>query len=66
MEKKYGATRLEKACAKAIALKSPSYKTVQSILVNGAEDIPIPGTQATLPPIVPKSMENIRGPHYFN
>lgn len=66
MEKKYGALRLEKACRKALDLKSPSYRTVQSILVNGAEDIPIPGTEAPTPPTILKSVENIRGSQYFN
>jgi len=66
MESKYGATRLEKACTKALLLRSPSYRTVKTILVNGAEDIPIPGSGDPLTTIVPKSAENIRGPHYFN
>ena len=65
MERKYGVTRLEKACTKALALNSASYRTVKTILVNAAEDIPMPGTEAPNVTIL-KSAENIRGPHYFN
>jgi transposase len=67
MEKKFGPARLEKACGKALALRSPSYRTVHTILSNHAEDIPIPGQESIskIPP--PKnSTDNLRGPHYFN
>ena len=65
-EKKYGTLRVEKACAKAIAIQSPSYRTVRNILDNGVEDTPIPGLQTPTDPQKPKSVENIRGPHYFH
>jgi transposase len=40
---KHGATRLEAACAKAIAVGDPSYRTIKGILVAGAEtDPPVP------------------------
>lgn len=65
LEKKYGTGRLEKACAKALALASPHYRTVKTILSNSAEDTPLPGSDAPESPSL-KSAENIRGPHYFN
>jgi transposase len=39
---KHGAARLEAACAKAIAVGDPSYRTVKGILVAGAETDPPP------------------------
>ena len=38
--KKYGEGRLEAACARAVALASPSYRTVRSILETGADRLP--------------------------
>ncbi|MFE7902940.1 hypothetical protein ACFU3E_36740 [Streptomyces sp. NPDC057424] len=42
LRKKYGATRLEAACRKAVAVGDPSYRTIKGILVadteTGAED----------------------------
>jgi hypothetical protein len=42
LEKKYGRERLSKACAKALALKSPAYSTLKSMLVRGMEEAPCP------------------------
>jgi hypothetical protein len=39
---KHGAGRLEAACAKAIAVGDPSYRTVKGILIAGAETDPPP------------------------
>ncbi len=47
MGKTYGNTRLEAACARALAHDSPYYKTVKSILVSGADKTP------TAEPITP-------------
>jgi transposase len=66
-EKKYSAIRLERACSKALAMKSPHYQTVKTILKNFAEDIPLPGHAPAPTPIVPKASDkNIRGKLYFN
>jgi len=64
--KKHGDERLEAACARALALRSPSYKTVESILKNGADRLPPPGggpasAQLTLP-----RHENIRGAEHYH
>lgn len=65
--KKYGEERLEAACARAVALASPSYRTVRSILESGADRLPLPGAarqrpaQLTLP-----RHDNIRGPEHYH
>ena len=42
---KYGLPRLEAACAKALAVGDPAYRTIKNILVGGLEaDPPVPGT----------------------
>lgn len=42
LRKKYGDTRLEAACAKAIAVGDPSYRTIKGILIAGTETEPVP------------------------
>ncbi|MFC1421557.1 IS21 family transposase [Streptacidiphilus cavernicola] len=44
LRKKYGDQRLEAACAKAIAVGDPSYRTIKGILVAGTETDPEPET----------------------
>ncbi|MDX3233704.1 hypothetical protein PV419_50950 [Streptomyces sp. ME19-01-6] len=44
LRKKYGDARVEAACAKAIAVGDPSYRTVKGILVAGTETDPEPET----------------------
>jgi hypothetical protein len=42
LEKKYGRERLAQACSKAIALRSPAYSTLKSMLERGQEAVPLP------------------------
>jgi transposase len=65
--KKYGDERLEAACARAVALASPSYRTVRSILESGADRLPLPGDARQQPAqlSLPRH-ENIRGPGYYH
>jgi transposase len=62
--REYGAERLEAACARAQSIRSPSYKSIASILRCGLDqralDAPIP-LQASLP-----LHENVRGPGYYH
>ncbi|MER6617847.1 hypothetical protein [Streptomyces xantholiticus] len=44
LRKKYGDTRLEAACRKAVAVGDPSYRTVKGILLAGTETDPEPET----------------------
>jgi transposase len=41
LEKQYGAQRLEAACVRALALGSPAYQTVASILKRRVESLPL-------------------------
>lgn len=59
--KKHGDERLDAACARALALGSPRYRTVDAILRSGAERLPLPDKrQAPLQLTLP-AHENIRG-----
>ncbi|MFC7462280.1 IS21 family transposase, partial [Hydrogenophaga defluvii] len=62
--REYGAERLEAACARAQSIRSPSYKSIASILSCGLDqrplEAPIP-MQASLP-----LHENVRGPGYYH
>jgi transposase len=42
LEKKFGKERLAQACAKALALRSPAYRTLKSMLERGQEAVPLP------------------------
>lgn len=59
---KLGPERLEAACARALALQSPSYQSVKSILEKGLDREPLP---QPAPPIPPIEHENVRGPAYY-
>jgi transposase len=61
---RYGESRLEAACARALALKSTSYKTVRSILEHGAERLPLVEASAPDQQTLPFH-DNIRGPEYY-
>lgn len=57
-----GADRLEAACARALALQSPSYQSVKSILEKGLDREPLP---QPAPPMPPVEHENVRGATYY-
>jgi len=61
LEKKYGATRLENACERALQLKSFSYKSVASILQHRLDQQPL---RHELPRPRVKH-HNLRGPNYY-
>jgi len=63
--KHYSPERLEAACARAILIKSYSYKSVKSILKNGLDQQPLLFEQ---PEIVTKPVNhpNIRGKQYYS
>jgi transposase len=62
MGKRYGDERLEAACARALALGNPTYKTVESILKNGLDKV------KSAEEVEAKRVvhENIRGGAYFD
>jgi transposase len=62
--KEYGAERLEAACARALAIAAPSFRSVHSILRHGLDRRPAPGEDAT--GSLPTAHENIRGADYYH
>jgi transposase len=62
MGERYGEERLEAACARALAIGSPTYKTVGSILKNGLDKMKR-AEEVEAKPVV---HENIRGGAYFD
>jgi transposase len=59
----FGNTRLEAACARAVAIRSPTYHSVKSILAKGLDQQPPPEPAAQTPMPV---HENVRGPDYYH
>ncbi len=47
LRKKYGETRLEAACARAIAVGDPSYRTIKGILIAGTDSDPDPDPETS-------------------
>ena len=61
LSKRYSPERLEKACQRALACRSHSYRSVESMLKNRLEDQPLPSKN-----IIPLPRhENLRGSSYF-
>lgn len=60
--KKYGDDRLEAACRRALAIKSPSYKSVNSILKMNLDQEPLPKPTKE---ILPVHHSNLRGASYY-
>jgi transposase len=61
--KHYGEDRLEAACQRALALGACSYKSLESILRQGLERLPL--AQQNLP-LLPEEHINLRGPRYYH
>ena len=64
LEKRYGDSRLDAACHRALAVGARSYKNVESILRNGLDGQPLPDEQ----PDERKALthDNVRGPEYYH
>lgn len=60
---RFGAERLEAACARAVALRAAGYKSVANILKAGLDRQPLPGT---LNESRPPEHDNVRGPDYYD
>ena len=61
---RYGKERLERACERALGIRSPSYKTIHSILKTGMDQQPL--NLQPLPLTEPVDHENVRGANYYN
>ena len=60
--KRYGETRLENACTRALQLRSTRVKTIRNILSNGLDQQAInASTQTSLP-----LHDNVRGAHHYH
>jgi transposase len=64
LSKKYGAERLEKACARAVRVRARSYRHVATMLEKGLESTPLPSDVLDTP--LPLFHENIRGRDYYH
>ena len=64
LARQYSPERLEAACARALAIRSPTYRSVASILKNGLDRQPSLFTPATASPL--PAHENVRGPDYYH
>jgi transposase len=60
--KEYTRERLEAACSRALAIGSPSYKSIQAILKKGLDKLPL---QQKLQQTSFIKHSNIRGPEYY-
>jgi transposase len=63
LAKRYSSERLEGACARALAIKTYSYRSVESILKNGLDQKPLLVEQTEDQRSAPHP--NIRGKHYY-
>ena len=62
--RRYGPERLEAACARALAIDAPTYRSIESILRHGLEARPLPASDAG--PAPPRRLHaNVRGPSYY-
>jgi transposase len=59
--KRYGALRLDRACARALEARALSYRSVKSILEKGLDQVVDPEVQ---PPLLPVH-DNVRGADYY-
>ena len=60
--RRYGDERLEAACARALAIRGLSYRSVESILKAGLDGVPLPGAE---PVTSIGGHANVRGPAYY-
>jgi hypothetical protein len=60
--KTYGNERTDAACRRALAIGSPTRKSVLAILKTGLDRTPLEPEQADLPMVV---HDNVRGPDYY-
>jgi len=64
LRKKYGAERLEEACAKAVAARARSYRHVESVLKTGLDRM-APAANNTNNDTARPTHQNVRGSHYY-
>jgi transposase len=63
LEKRYGSARLEAACARGVAIRASSYRSVESILKKGLDSQPLPQRAAPNTPF--RRHAYVRGATYY-
>jgi len=63
---RYGAERLERACERAITLRSASYRTVKTMLKQRMETAPLFDPIQSPDPTTELGAVNVRGRRYYN
>jgi transposase len=63
LARQYTPKRLEAACARALSIAAPTYRSVASILKSGLDRQPLP---AAAPRLALPPHENVRGPDYYH
>jgi transposase len=63
---RFGAARLERACERAIVMRSASYRTVKTMLKMGMEAAPVFDQVQTQDPADNLGATNVRGRRYYN
>ena len=61
----YGEERVTAACERALAINGVSYRSVESILKNGLDRVPLSPTRLTVVATPPVAHENLRGADYY-
>jgi len=63
LARQFGPARLEAACARALSIRSPTYRSIASILASGLDrqSVSAAPTHAPMP-----QHENVRGPGYYH
>ena len=63
LARRFGHERMEAACTRAMAIRSPTYQSIKAILTNGMDRRPAKSepAQASLP-----LHDNVRGPDYYH
>jgi transposase len=63
--KRYGGDRLDAACARAVAIRAFSYRSVESILSTGLDRQPLLPIAAVTTTTTPRAHDHVRGPGYY-
>ena len=66
LARQYGEERLEAACTRALSIRSPSYRSVCSILARGLDRHPLEPAAADAEPRALPLHDNVRGPDYYH
>lgn len=66
LSNRFSAARLEKACERAITIRSAAYRTVKTMLSKGMESAPLPDQVPAQDPAAGLGAANVRGRRYYN